>query len=105
MITKYENFCAICGTTQNVRTHHCVFGKGLRELADQDHLTLPVCDKCHNMGRDSIHGNSVSEKLSKIIGQLAWEKNYIAENASLPFEDMEEEARIKFRNRYGKSYL
>ena len=104
MITKYKGFCVLCGAPTTT-THHFLFGKGIRPLAEADGIYANVCDTCHNMGRDSIHGNSVSEKLSKIIGQLAWEKDYIAQNASLPFEGLEEEAREKFRARYGKSWL
>ena len=37
--------------------------------------------------------------MSKIIGQLAWERNYCAEGHSV------EEARQAFMERYGKSYI
>ena len=104
MITKYENFCAICGTTKNVRTHHCIFGRGLRELADTDSLTLPVCDTCHNMGRDSIHGNSVSEKLSKILGQEHYISQWLIKEFDLP-SDTRDMAIESFRKRYGRSYV
>nr|DAW76340.1 MAG TPA: CcmH protein [Caudoviricetes sp.] len=46
-----------------------------------------------------IHGNPMAEAMSKIIGQLAWEKRAVAEGQT------EEEAREAFRKRYGESYL
>ena len=52
-----------------------------------------------------IHGNVAAEKLSKMLGQMAWEKNYIVNKYQLPFEDVNEEAREAFINRYGKSWL
>jgi hypothetical protein len=40
-----------------------------------------------------------------MVGQLAWEKHYIATKRELPFEGIEHEAREAFRERYGISYL
>ena len=105
MITNYEKICFICGKPADAGVHHLIFGRGLHNLADQDNLTAPICNSCHVLGKYRLHDNPVSEKLSKIIGQLEWEKNYIARNASLPFENMEEEAREAFRKRYDRSYL
>ena len=116
MITKYEGYCIICNKPTKT-THHLLFGKGIRELCDADGIVAPCCDNCHNMnGKSSIHGNSVSEALSKIAGQLAWEKKYIVNEIewekkyrsagmNLPFDNIEDEAREAFRKRYGKSYL
>ena len=81
---------------------------------------MPVCNNCHNMGTvtNRIHDNPVAEKMSKIIGQLAWEKEYITQDAihhnaidvdiGKPDEDKELEKRIArkcFISRYGRSYL
>ena len=46
-----------------------------------------------------IHGNVMAEKMSKIIGQLAYEKKQVVEGRT------EDEAREDFRERYGKSFL
>jgi hypothetical protein len=90
MITKYTEICLICGKPAEC-THHLIFGTGLRQLADQDGLTIPLCNSCHNMGKDCIHGNHIAEALSKIIGQLQFEA--------------EKGTREEFRARYGRSYL
>ena len=104
MITKYEGYCIICGKPTNT-THHLVFGRGLRELSDADGLTAPVCDEHHNIGKYRIHDNPVSETLSKIIGQLQWEKDYLLKEGQFAYKNMDERAREAFRKRYGKSYL
>ena len=95
MITKYENICAVCGRVKE-HTHHTIYGRGLRELADQDNLTIPLCGYCHGQ----IHTNGTAGELSKMVGQLQWEKEYILEHNST-----DEEAREAFRKRYGRSYL
>jgi len=100
IVTKYTEICALCGKPAS-DPHHLVYGRGLRKLADSDYLVLSVCRNCH----DEIHKNGAAGQLSKIAGQLAWEKRYVARQAEIPFEDLEEEAREEFRSRYGVSFL
>ena len=72
--------------------HHLVFGRGMRKLAEEDGLKIPLCNSCHNMNLWScIHGNQAAEKLSKMLGQMAYEAKI--------------GSREDFRKRYGKSYL
>lgn len=47
----------------------------------------------------SVHMNKEMKALMHIIGQLAFEKHCVAEGMTEP------DAREKFRERYGKSYL
>lgn len=80
--------------------HHLVFGRALRNLAEQDNLKLPMCNECHNLAVkavDRIHGNSAAEKLSKMLGQALWERDNIVEYG--------ENVRPEFIERYGRSYL
>lgn len=59
-----------------------------------------MCDDEHTLnGKLAIHNNGTCEKLSRIIGQLAWELNYLNDKADIL------KAREQFRKRYGKSYL
>lgn len=98
---RYSGICAFCGKALNNRTeHHLLFGKD-RVYAEQDGLKLPACDNCHTAGNgtERIHGNVMAEKLSRIAGQLAYEKMKISEGRS------PDEARESFRKRYGKSFL
>ena len=100
IVTKYNHNCLLCGRPLEA-THHLIGGTSKRKQSDQDGLTIPCCNDCHNMGDLSrrIHGNPMAEAMSKIIGQLAWEKRAVAEGQT------EEEAREAFRKRYGESYL
>ena len=81
--------------------HHLLFGTGIRPLAEEDGIKVPICEQCHTSGKVSerIHDNSMAEKLSKIAGQLAFEKRKCAEGMT------EDDAREAFRKRYGGSYL
>lgn len=100
IITKYTENCMFCGKPTNV-SHHFLFGRGIRQLAEGDNVKGPVCDSCHTKGPliCRIHDNAIAEKMSKMIGQLAWEKHRVAEGLT------ENEAREAFRKRYGVSYL
>jgi hypothetical protein len=92
IVTEYTKICFFCGKPAEC-DHHLIFGNGLRELAEQDGLKIPSCNKHHNMGANTekIHGNPMAERLSKMLGQAIWEKHY--------------GTREDFRKRYGQSYL
>lgn len=100
IITKYNENCMFCGKPTRTQ-HHFLFGYSVRQFAEEDGVKGPVCDDCHNMGEliKRIHGNIAAEKLSKMVGQLAWEKHAVANGMT------EDEAREAFRKRYKRSYL
>ena len=108
IITKFENISAFSGSPAECN-HHLIFGNGLRDLADTDGIWIPLTNKEHNMSSKGtiyqIHSNPAAEKLSKMLGQMAWEKKYIIDKYELPFEGINDEAREAFIARYGKSYL
>lgn len=99
MITKYTEFCLFCGKPTD-EEHHLLFGSD-RKKADEDDLKVPICGGCHTRNELSrrIHDNSMAEALSKLCGQLAYEKKLVAQGFT------EEEARTAFRMRYGRSFL
>lgn len=92
VVTDYKDICYFCQAPREC-WHHLIFGNGKREIADEDGLVIPMCNKHHNMGQVSerIHGNVMAEKLSKMLGQAIWEKHY--------------GDRKEFMKRYGRSYL
>lgn len=100
ILTKYTENCMFCGRPTNTE-HHFLFGSGIKTIADRDNVKGPVCDFCHNMGpvTSRIHDNPMAEHLSKMLGQIAWEKHEVANGLS------EDAAREAFRKRYGVSYL
>ena len=97
-LTEYTKNCLLCGRPTTAE-HHLIFGRGFRNLADEDGLTIPICDNCHTLGKYRIHDNPIAEAMSKIIGQLQYEKDKVAEGID------PKEARENFRERYGRSYL
>lgn len=104
IVTKHKEICFICGRETEAE-HHLIFGTAGRELSEKDGLKVPVCNNCHNMGNIimRIHGNPMAERMSKIIGQLAWERKYILDRSDDP--KLDTESRENFRKRYGRSYL
>lgn len=110
-VTNYLEYSAFSGAPAEV-THHLIFGRGLRKLADEDGLTIGLLNREHNMSPcgtvNQIHDNPAAEKLSKIAGQLAWERIWLADQLAEEGKNSDEwmrEAREAFRKRYGISYL
>lgn len=98
-ITEYNEYCLFCGRPVEAK-HHLIGGPN-RKKAEEDGLKIPCCNNCHNIGDvlTRIHGNPMAEAMSKMMGQLAWEKHAVAGGKT------EKEAREAFRSRYGISYL
>ena len=94
MITKYSDFCIICGKPRT-DVHHLVFGNAKRRLADIDELTMPLCRDCH----EKMHNVKEMQVMSHIVGQLYYERTKCAVGLT------PDEAREDFRARYGVSYL
>ena len=72
MLTEYKDICVICGRPKE-HTHHLIFGWGMRKLCDDDKITCPLCEKCH----EEIHNSGVAGGLSKIVGQLLFEMDLV----------------------------
>lgn len=112
ILTDYEDISVFSGSPAQC-IHHLIRGRGLRELADADGLYIPLTNSEHNMSSNGktyqIHDNAVAEKLSKMLGQKAWEENYLADKLAKITEETNEEwraeAREAFRRRYGQCYL
>lgn len=97
-ITDDMNHCLICAS-DNIHIHHAIAGNANRAKSTKFNLVMPLCPKHHNMSNNSVHLNPDMGVMSKIIGQLAFEKRKCAEGMT------EDEARQEFRNQFGKSYL
>ena len=104
IITKYPNFCIICGRPAN-EGHHCPYGSANHKIADSEHLIIPLCDEHHRNGKMAAHKCHEVDVLLHIISQLTWEKRYIAEKRGLPFEPIEDEAREAWRKKFGQSWI
>lgn len=102
IITKYPDYCLICG--RPAEAHHIFKGNKQRKLCDSDLLLMPLCPE-HHRGNMSVHNKKELNILVEIIGQLAYERDYVINQTQLPFDDLSEEAREAFRHRYGRSYL
>ena len=63
IVTEYDGICFLCGKPAECE-HHLLFGAGIRKLAEEDGLKVPLCNDCHNMGAAAgrIHGNSADRK-------------------------------------------
>lgn len=97
---QYSRYCFFCGSPNVNGEHHLIFGIGTRKKADEDGIKVHICDKCHTAGKviERIHDNPMAETLSKMFGQAVFERNECAKGVSL------EDARRKFKDRYGQFY-
>lgn len=103
IVTRYEGISIISGYSAECR-HHLIFGSGKRELAESDGLWIPLLNREHNLALravDQIHENPTAEYLSKLCGQLAYEKELYRKAL---FSADQDPARDAFRTRYGESY-
>lgn len=92
--------CAFCGKEAECE-HHLVFGRGRKQIADRDHLTINLCNRHHNMGSidERIHDNRSAERLSKMLGEALWMLNQVTDNTR------QDELKKAFIERYGENYL
>lgn len=117
ILTKYEQYSAFSGTPKEC-DHHLIFGHGgsWRNLSEKFGLKIPLLNKEHNMSStgtiNQIHSNPAAEKLSKMLGQVAYEEWYLASKLSSDevlghqsIEDWMSEARESFRKEFGESFL
>lgn len=98
-ITEYMDCCLICG--RPAAWHHVLHGHRWRHLADEDGLVVPLCPEHHQYSDVAAHTNHTVDVLLEIIGQLAYERNLLAEGKAQSVKD----AQLKFMERYGKNFL
>lgn len=76
-IMQTNRQCYLCGSTQNLELHHCIFGTGWRKLADQYGLTVWLCSYHHRDNKGGVHGlNKDADMMLKRAAQKAFEKRY-----------------------------
>ena len=105
IVTKYEKYSVFSGAPKEC-DHHLIPGTGMRELSERYGLKIPLLNSEHNASSKGtiyqIHGNPAAEHLSKIAGQLAFEKEYYRK---CMFDSNDDPAREEFRKLFGKSFL
>ena len=101
IVTEYMDISVLSGRPTECE-HHLIMGNSLRKLSDEDGLVIPLTHEEHNMSAESIHMSRWGCHLSRIIGQLAWEKEFYRR---LRHDAGIDPARDAFRKRYGISYL
>lgn len=101
VVTEFEGY-SVFSDKKSECMHHLIYGR-YRKEADEDGLLIPLTNDEHTSGKllERIHDNIAAEKLSKIAGQLAFEKEFY-KKIVCPEKDIAREA---FRKRYGKSFL
>jgi thymidine kinase len=99
-IIDKSNYCVFCGAETSTK-HHLIFGLSQRQIAEDEGVYIPVCDYHHTLGDITrrIHDNTIAERLSKMYGQVCWEKRKISEKGCT-----EDEAREMFIKRFGRNY-
>lgn len=107
-VTEYTDISIFSGAPAECH-HHLLMGHGIRELADEDGLWIPLTHQEHNMNPDGyayqIHHNPAAEKLSKMLGQAIWEKEFYRNALKIHEEYDTDIAREQFRARYGQSWM
>lgn len=89
-IIQTEKECYLCGTTQRLHEHHCIYGRGRRPLAEKYGLKVWLCVE-HHVGQRGVHNNSDLSMQLKKLAQMKFEEVYGANKC--------------FRDVFGINYL
>ena len=100
-IVQQKCECFICHKSYTVGLdhHHCISGRGLKKLADEDALWIWLCRECHSLIHDKGEAHGVTEDRLKAIGESA----YL--NARMKEGYPKEAAEELFLRRYGRHYI
>ena len=113
ILTKYLDICVICGRPRE-ELHHIFGNVANRPLSDADNLICPLCRAHHNESGMSVHYNKEMKVMSHIIGELAWERQMLADQIAQiescagtkkTEDDVIDEVKDMFRKRYGQNFL
>lgn len=104
-----SGYCEICGNYKSkLHEHHLICGIN-RGDSDEEGLTMMLCPECHTLGKYAIHSSHVAESLSKIAGQALWERQKMLEALGIFDSEFanhaDEEIRMQFRQKFGRSFL
>lgn len=98
-VTDVEDTCLLCGDLAT-QEHHLICGTSNREQSEFFGLKIPLCAKCHNF----IHHYGPSMRLSKMLGQAIFERNYY-KDLYYEMNKGHDEARQSYIDHFGKSSL
>lgn len=91
-IISDSQYCYLCQqigfNNPGTEVHHCLHGTANRRLADEDGLTVRLCNVHHRF----LHDRGDHDKELQQLAQSTWMKHY-------------EKTADDFRERYGKNYL
>lgn len=83
--------CYVCGTNQNLESHHCLHGTANRDIAERYGLKVWLCNKHHTGSNESVHRNHDMDLFFQKLAQETYEQQY--------------GSREDFILHFGKSYL
>jgi len=105
VLTKYEDISVFSGRPKQ-SDHHLIPGIH-RNNSERYGLKIPLTNDEHNLSSNGtvnqIHGNPAAESLSRLLGQVAFEKEYYRKMVCGNTDA--DPAREEFRKTFGKSYL
>lgn len=90
IMTNDLEHCIVCGTSNNIHIHHCIYGSAKRKLSDKYGLIVPLCANHHNMSKNGVHFNKLLDTKMKQFAQKKFEE---------AFPDLD------FIKIFGKNYL
>lgn len=73
-IISNEPCCIVCGITYGLHRHHCIYGRGRRQLSEKYGLWVYLCARHHNASNAGVHFNHNFDTKLKQICQKKWEE-------------------------------
>ena len=72
-IIQKDRECYLCSSTLNLEKHHCLHGRGVRQLADRWGLWVWLCPMHHRHSKYGVHGNKDLDLWFKQLAQNCFE--------------------------------
>ena len=74
-VLQNEKKCFVCGRTDVLHDHHCLFGTANRKISEKYGLKVWLCPIHHNMSNEGVHFNKALDLRLKQMAQAYYEQN------------------------------
>ncbi len=76
MMTFHSKYCYVCGTTENIHTHHVFYGSSNRKNSEKYGMVVDLCGWHHNLSNAGVHFDKELDLMLKRKYQKMWEEKY-----------------------------
>ncbi len=75
-IIQDKKECLVCHTQQGLHKHHVFYGRGLRNISEQNGFVVWLCGYHHNLSNNGVHFNCELDNHIKMLMQAKYEETH-----------------------------